>query len=383
MIPGRKLALIAITETYKIMQIPLFSFQKGIIGSFSSCDDPGLYLYIPVLSYICNVDAWYGAQLFTWGLCSFLFFSFVVLIVSVPRSLFIRLIAILIAACLVLKLSSVYDVYIATAGVFAPIILFLFGHKRQSQKMIYISAFLLGLMGQSLSLVRLYAFLPPLCIFLIFLLGLSWVSSQKKIIVLLLFVFGAMIPKLHYSYAQNIKNNHLLSLGHKPRLDSRHGFWHNIYIGFGFTRNPYNIVWHDSCSVAAARKVNSQVKDGTPEYEKTVKRLIWELFKKDRHFILTSLFARLGVVIMFFLLWFGWIGIGYAYFFPKPWYEEVGFLFALGVSALPGILTIPNFEYLTGFITCTVLYTIYSMICAFDFKNKKGKRKSYESCSYF
>lgn len=98
--------------------------------------------------------------------------------------------------------------------------------------------------------------------------------------------------------------------------------------------------------------------------EKIIRRIIFNLLRKDRHFVLTSLFARFGVAFMFFLLWFGWLGLIFSYFYPKSWYEDLGFLLANLFGYLPGILTVPYFQYLAGGVTVTFLYALYSFVVA-------------------
>lgn len=366
MLPGRKYALLAIYETYKKIRIPLLSQKGAIWGSFSGSDDPGYFLYVPLLSFFLNIPILVGAQTLTLLLCSLLFSSFSLLCIYVSSSWLTSVVSILCIFPLIFKLITVCDVYIAPAAAFIPLGLFLIVINEKYKKWLYVSGFLTGIFSSALSLIRSYSALPVLVFVYIVLFFSNIFSKKRKIIALCFLILGYLIPCIHYSYALQKKNRYLNSQGIVQAKDSRHGFWHNIYIGFGFTRNPYKIIWHDICSLQAAQKVKPGIKEGNKVYEGIVKNLVFDLLKKDRHFFFTSLFARLGVVAMFFLIWFGWFGLLCSYFFPKPWYEELSFIIALGISGLPGILTIPCFEYLTGFITCTVLYTIYSFIFALN-----------------
>ena len=383
MIPGRRLALIAITETYKKLQVPLFASIGGKVSSFSSCDDPDLFLYVPFLSYLFDVDAWQGAQLFTWSIDALLFISFFVMIFSLTQSFIARFFSCLLVCALVFKLGNVFDVYIAFPAVFIPLNLFLVSYKKKYKKMLYGTVFLLGFVGQAMSLVRGYALLAPFCFFITLLFGLSWLSKKQKGIAILCLLMGTSIPKIHYLYALSIKQQHMLSLGRKSLIESRHVFWHNIYIGFGFTRNNYEIQWDDSCAFNAIKKNNPKSVVGSKEGEALTKQLVLDLYKKDRHFVLTSLFARFGVIVMFFLVWFGWLGVLCSYFYPKTGYEESAFLVGLGINALPGIITLPCFQYITGFIVCTVLYVVYSLINACNQGLYNDLKRFYEKNFFY
>jgi hypothetical protein len=371
MLPGRKHFLIMIYETYQKLQIPLL-YQKGKgFGECSRTDDPGFFLYVPLLSSFFNISALQGAQLFTLLLCITMFCSFSVLSIALGRSWLISGVIILWILPLIFKLSTICDVYIVSAGVFVPLAFFIVAINKKSKNWLYVSGFLVGVFGSGSNLVRSYSALPVFVFFLIILFFCNEFLKKHKAIALMCLLVGYLIPFLHYSYALHKKNTFLISQGVAFTNDSRHVFWHNIYIGLGFIRNNYGIRWEDGCAQSAIKKVDSSCGVGSKQGEEITKRLIFNLFKKDRHFFLTSLFARFGVVIMFFFVWFGWFGLLCSYFFPKPWYEEVAFMITLGISSLPGLLTIPRFEYLTGFVTCTVLYVIYSLIYALKKNNLK------------
>ena len=67
-----------------------------------------------------------------------------------------------------------------------------------------------------------------------------------------------------------------------------------------------------------------------------------------------SLFAKAGVVLMFFFSMVGMAWVLCSYWYPKPWYEEIAWWGLFALAAAPGILAIPRFEYLSGFIVGTV-----------------------------
>ena len=180
------------------------------------------------------------------------------------------------------------------------------------------------------------------------------------------FIIGYLLPVYHFNYEIQRRNVFLkqnnISL---PNRES-HVFWHNIYTGFGFLQNEYGIEWKDECAIKAALAVNPQAEYPYKLYEQTIKNLLFKLCKEKRYFVLTTIFAKLGVVFYYFLIYFGWLAVLVSWFFPKPWYIELAFWSAMGVAALPGIMTIPVTAYLIGFITCTVLYGIYSILYAFN-----------------
>lgn len=363
MIPGRKKVLIAIYEVYTKHGIPLLA-NNANSWSFIGSDDPGFFLYVSLFSSFLHVPILQGAQLFVFTVCALLFCSFMLLSIMESRLWTITIISFFYIFFFIFKLSSICDVYIASAGAFIPLPFLFVSLRGKSGWGLYVSSFLLGLIGGMCSLVRSYSLLPPLVLGVTIVVFCKVFSRKQKIIAFILLLISYSIVQVHYFRVLNLRNQFLFSQGIKPMSDSRHVFWHSIYSGLGFTRNNYNLRWQDGCAHAAIKKIDFRCGVGSKKGEAITKNLIFDLLKKDRHFVLTSLFARLGVVIMFFLIWFGWIGLLCSYFYPKPWYEELAFILALGASALPGILAIPCFEYLTGFVTCTVLYAVYSMAYA-------------------
>lgn len=369
MIPGRKAALMAIYEFYQKTGVALISKGVNGFGSFSECDDPGYFLYVPFFSSCLGVSVLTGAQWFSYLLSSILSFSLITL--SFPFSFsWKNFFSIALSVFLGLKLSNICDVYIASAAAFIGVPIVLIGYRIKSSKLLYLGFLIVGLLGGFCDLIRSYSSLAPFSIIFILLIFNNFFSKKQKSIAIILLVIGYNGINFHYQSVLKQRDAFLVSQNAPSIKPSSHVFWHNMYIGFGFTRNNYGIRWDDSCASDAIQKFDPSCFVGTKEGEKITRTLIFNLYRKDRHFFLQSLFARFGVVIMFFLLWFGWVGLICSYFFPKPWYEEIAFIIGLGVSALPGVLTVPCFQYLTGFITCTVLYVIYS----FSYISKKHRK---------
>ena len=379
MLPCRINTLIALYDSYKILKIPLMiKIADKILPGCASCDDPGLFLYAPIVSSLFDVDISVGASYFFTLLGSVFLIGSIVGVFYLTKSKLARCFSILLLSMFFYKLLQINDVYIVYSLPLSLALVFLSSLKDKAYIRFMAALLFSGLLSSVASITRILSYLPLIMFFSIIMIFTNNFKIKYKIYGLLLFFIGFSVPKLHFNYAIYQKNNYLYAHNVAIKEEQKHVFWHNAYIGFGFTRNPYDIVWDDTYAKNAAKKINIECKVGTPLYEKTIKNLIFGLLKNDRHFFLTSLFARFGVVVMFFLLWFGWLGLFFSYFYLKPWYQELAFLSALGASALPGIATIPRFEYLAGFITCTVLYTIYSVIFAFNNGLLKDVEKYYE-----
>ena len=99
----------------------------------------------------------------------------------------------------------------------------------------------------------------------------------------------------------------------------RHTFWHALYCGFGFINfgNKDNIEWADECGFAKAQQRDPSITmEQTVAYATILKEEVISLIKKYPMFVLCTIFAKIGALLLFLLI-FSNIGLLAAYFFPK------------------------------------------------------------------
>ncbi len=145
--------------------------------------------------------------------------------------------------------------------------------------------------------------------------------------------------------------------------EQQHVFWHSIYAGFGFITNDLGIDYSDSCALLRAKAIDPEIIYCSKEYDDVLKDEVMALCIHHFQFVLRVLFAKAGVLLFYFLK-FANLGLLCAFFYRKPWYIEMAYLFALLVSALPGLVTIPLAWYLGGFFTVATFYGVHSIIWA-------------------
>jgi len=267
------------------------------------------------------------------------------------------------------ELNHPYVAYLLAVSVI-PVILLI--QRKQTTYMSIGTCFVSGIMLGIADIVRIHAALPVFVFIAVYFLGAPFLKLRMKLVALCVLAGGYMIPRLHFLYEVYKRDTFLIEHGYPVPHTQSHLFWHNIYAGFGFVQNDYGIEWTDTCAAQAALQENVHAHYAKPLYEETVRALIFKLCREKRYFVMITLFAKIGVVIYYFLLYFGWLGLLVAYYYPKPWYIEGAFVCAMGVSALPGILTLPVTAYLIGFISCTIIYTLYSVLWAYASYKKKS-----------
>jgi hypothetical protein len=363
MVTGRQGVLKNIYTVYTQYKVPLVggSLGKFFPGVYS--DDLGTYLYVPIIADWFNLDTLLAAYYFFLSLaCVFIFLSLSALF-SINKNWAGRAIVFLLFIPFFLKIITFSDSYSAYIFSLSPTLPLLASINKQSKKY-FIGTFLLaGFVAIVSHILRKYSCLPLLLFLLVILVFEPLFKRKIKLYALLAFLAGASVPYAHFLYSLHQQSVFLTTHGYSNiDLDPGYGIWHTVYLGFGFTQNKYGIVRQDACAYEAAKKVDSTVTTpGKPKCEKIMKNIVFNLIKKDRHFVLTSFFARFGIAVMFFLLWFGWLGVVISYYYPKPWYHDFAWIVALSGGLVPGILAFPAFQYLAGFITCTFLYTLYSL----------------------
>ncbi len=256
-------------------------------------------------------------------------------------------------------LSHIYSIYMLPI---APLALLLYADMYFSKYVFWLSAFLVGLMGSFADNVRIFSALPLYVFVGVYLLLSVKFQKKTKLIFIVFFILGYSLPWAHYSYYLNERSRFLVKNNISMDYNKSHVFWHNIYVGLGFLNNNENIVWSDTCGAKRALEINSKARYPSSLYEKTIKDEVFRLCREKRYFIATTIFAKIGVIFYYFLLYFGFVGLICSWFYPKSLSIELSFLVALGVSALPGILTLPVTPYLIGFITLTVMYSLFGCL---------------------
>jgi hypothetical protein len=340
---------------------------NGSYAALTASDDIGYFIYSTLISYWFLFDSYTAGIAFFYTLLCVPFFIMGISFYLISSSWLS--IGIIFAGLLRLKMPLMFlnHTYIAYFASFLLIPLFLvFETRRHSIFIFYFVSLIAGFLCSFFNSIRLLSALPVIVFLVCYVLLHQQWKWIRKISFCLLFLIGYSIPSQYLSYHIKARNVFLKEHNISPPVREQHVFWHNIYTGLGFLDNNEGIMWADDCGADRARAINPKAIYPSELYEQTIKNEIFRLCKEKRYFVVTTIFAKLGVILYFFLIYFGWIGVIASWFYFKPWYIELAFLLAFIVSALPGVLTLPVVGYLVGFITCTILYAVYSMLWALN-----------------
>jgi hypothetical protein len=209
-------------------------------------------------------------------------------------------------------------------------------------------------------------------------LGARSIDKKNKIIFLSAVLIGASLIWSMYRLEQKKYQEFTVSQGLES-IKPEHLLWHAVYCGFGFLKfmNPDKIVFDDAC---AERKA-AELKKKYPEksYEELLRNEVFRLVREERFFIIQTIFAKIGVLILFLLIAMNF-GIIAAWVLRKPFYVDCSYAGGLVCSALFPLITMPFLTYSLGFIALAVLWGIESINYAISIL-VKTRSKIYKQSS--
>lgn len=416
--PGRLLTLQKALNGYSQIGIHFVNNLEGqYIDTVAGLgDDYGLYYWGSLVGNFFNCSADQAAHYFFAVLS---FFGFIIAstgFIVLSKTFFEKILSgatCFLAAYIAWTLN---DVYVANffACSFIPWCLIAF--KKKNIYFISFYYFVSGFFFVEASFVRSTAFLAPLFFLLIKLLLEETLSLQKKALVLFCLLTGYSLSTIRiktvFKNSQKFLQEHNGAYGN---TEEKHVFWHSIYCGFGYLTNKYNIKYSDSCPQKLFENQREGVFCPSKKYEKAVKKGVFKFVKKNLDFVLQTLAAKVGVVLLYFLIFAGWgllqcragfhrglqfsvlkkvisctplffiallmsgfmellplstawklfwmmvIGLIVLSFVPLIIFvyhkkEQLPWCGALFFAALPGIIVVPLPAYLLGFITCSIFY---------------------------
>jgi len=347
------------------IQVPLVGFDGTKLIPFLNFDDVGLYIIIPKMVQFFQISLDQAINIFFYTqlvVCSVLALTgFLLLFRSISSIIFT---VALFAMFLRFVYYSVYDVYVEYIGsIFCVVPLFLyFLLKNNTSRLFNYSMIFSGIVIGFSHYIRSYSALPVLGFVLCMLLLNKQLDLMKKIILMSCLFFGIGLSTFYikvnvHKYHEYAEQN-FVEFDH---LQSKHVFWHAVYLGFGFLKieNKDNIIWDDTF---AEKKVKEKMPHisliQTTEYENILKNEVLNLIKYQRGFFLWTIFSKLGILFMYLLL-FANFGLLAFFSFSRKWDLNLSFLFAFLLSSITPVLALPYYNYSLSFITFSFIFGLF------------------------
>lgn len=338
----------------------LSSFMSHSIG-----DDIGIYLIIPKLAYIfdLSLDTVIGIFFYSILVGSFVFgFSAFCFLYETLVSRIIAGIGLFLLALLSLRIGDVYIIYSSSVVALIPWFMYCIRYTTTHMYLIFY-CFFAGFMMSTMHYIRAYSTLPVIVFMIIVIVCTPALLRRKNAVYAGVFSIGLLLPIL---YVNQMYNQHKLYSQEQFKgcevADKYHPFWHPVYVGFGFLKflNEDNIEFADSCGFNKARTIQPDTLHYGADYEAILKYEVFNLIKTRPKFVLFTIFAKIGILLFYFLLCAN-VGLIAALLYPQSIALLLGFCAALLASSLFPILALPVTSYSLGFISLATLFGITSI----------------------
>jgi hypothetical protein len=226
---------------------------------------------------------------------------------------------------------------------------------------------LAGGVGQASNLIRSHSGTGPLIAIVLVVLAHRATAFRTRALLAAGIVFGFVAIAYLGTLPVTARDAYLMAQrgDYRPILPA-HPFWHSVYIGFGFLSNPLGLEYRDDVAAEAGRRINPALDVPVAEewqynvqgYDLALRQATLDFVKAHAFFAIKTIFAKLGVLQLFVLLFanLGLLGVKPLVALPRL---SIPLGFALALAAMPGIMVQPNFNYLSPFVaTVTVIAAI-------------------------
>ncbi len=368
--PGREQHLELLLKGLQKTNVPLIEFDGTQLLPAAMADDIGMYILIPKLASLLSWDIKTTIAIFFPALmfiaCCFNIWGFLRLFHSWQA----RCIAIAGSLALAKISLTSMDVYCAPAALVLALTPWALYYLQKEISVGSRFFFLFAGLACGLShYIRGYSGTTLLLLIGILLLRNHKFSLPDKII-----SFGTLACgyALVFAYFTSCLNQYQAFVNEElPQyawVQPHHPFWHTIYAGFGFISNDLNLAFNDTApgqrvfAIDPTLQTNSSagpwdIPLSHQKYEAILRAEVFSLIKHHTFYVVRVMVAKFGL-LLFYLLLFANFGL----FFISCLSASVTTAFGVALcwSALPGLIAIPNFLYLTGYST---LAGLFGLIC--------------------
>jgi hypothetical protein len=349
-------------QGYEQTGVPLIYFDGKNLSPAGIYDEIGVNYFIPLVARLFDLDAQQAASCFYYGIIGsslILGFAGTCLLFRSWLSRGWALLGLIWLAIISINSGAVYSVPPSTIVAVLPWFLY-FSKKEQLTPFFLGICFLSGVaVGFSHSIrahgaTGLVLFIGTAIVFLQY-------TLKDKLKLVAAIILGLLIPVLCFSYLSGKRDAYLThhTETYQP-AKQRYLLWHSIYIGFGYLNNPLGIEYNDWSAINKVRSISSDTEIYSKEYVGILKEEVFQLLRTQKNFVLHTVFAKIGVLLFFFIYSVN-LGLIAAYYYPKKWSIKTPFFIALLFSAAPGILVMPYRRYILSYIAFSLFYGLVSL----------------------
>lgn len=361
----RYITLQKIIDAIGKINIPLVGFDGSKFTPFLTFDDVGLYIFVPKIVQFFHVSLQQAIDIFFYSQIAVSFALGLIGFLLLSKNMPTRIVS-LISWCVFLRLIfyQLYDVYCEYLVSFLSIIpLFLyFCLKNSDSKFFNYFLMFAGMIIGFSHYVRTYSALPVLGFIMCMVVLHENIALMKKVVLIASLFLGIFVAGCYFENVIRVyKNFAQTNFKEFDSLQTKHVFWHQVYIGFGFLKfnNKDDVRWDDAFGDYKVRQINPEVSIAqTNSYETILKNEVFKLIKTQLHFVIWTIFAKLGI-LLFYLLFFANFGLLAFYYSARRYDLIIAFLCTFGLSSITPLLTLPTQQYALSFICCAFIFGLF------------------------
>lgn len=325
-------------------------------------DDTGLFYLVPLLVRHTGWDTDRSLNVFLLGILLLAATTGLVGLWRTScgiRQRALAVIPIVAATYVSLRMGDVYIIQASVAIMSIPWLYYVSKTGVQSRQRFLIT-FLCGIILGFGQWIRTQSASPVLLFFAVA-LSFSPIRRSTKGLLAVTLATGMTLPLLYSTFPIHQRDRFLVKHqpDYRPSLN-RHLLWHTVYVGLGYLTNPYVPAWQDSLAVSYVQGVDPATIYGGKEYETILRERVGEIARHDPKFIFYTVTAKAGVLASILVLCIN-IALVAAFSSPKALGIELAFWLAMAFAALPGIIAIPQPQYVLGMIVLALYYWYYSI----------------------
>ncbi len=346
--------------------VPLVAASDGTLRASGFSDDPGLYLFVPIIARLLNLDAYSAYRLFVILLVSIGAITGVLGFFALTKERLPRAYTLAIAGVLVwgsLRIADVYSVAFAVPFACVP---WLLAAMRRPWGGRHAGVMLATIGGISYTAHLLRSHAATSLVLFTTLLILQRLSRPARIRALAALVLGVALVASSFAGLTAYRDAYLSRAvpNHEP-TPIGHPFWHSVYLGLAYLPNPYVSAWDDRVAAAKAAELAPEAPYLSPAYENALMAEYLRVIGGDPLFALRTYGAKLAVVIprVFVLIGLGWFALSRR---RPPRFVLVAFLLAIAFEALPSLVTLPAHRYMLGLYTWSAMFGIVCVMEVHD-----------------
>ena len=332
-------------------------------------DDAGLFLFVPAIARYSrtglarSIDLFLGVSI---GFSAVVGITGIFFLFRHPLSRVLGTGGIIGLVPLLIHCGDVYVVQACVVISCVPWLLYSFGSAVGARYALLVTG-LTGVCAGIVNFVRGQAGTPVLLFIGVLILYSAATNLWRtRALYFAILAAGFLLPWIYFHSLLQTRNRFLDACSaSQTQRSGQHVFWHSVYIGFGFLSNDVVPAYKDEMAAARVHAISPTAVYLTPEYERVLRHEVFQLIREHPSLVLWTLSAKLGVILVLFLIAAN-IGVPSSILYPKGPAVELAFLLALGFSCLPGLLVVPYVRYLLGFFALGILYGVVSIDFALE-----------------